>query len=50
MKYVESAFMGVTDPRVEEGIERCVKLGAKNHHVTILFIHRHFDGTHAWHV
>lgn len=27
--YVESAFMGVTDPRVEEGIERCVKLGAK---------------------
>jgi len=29
VKYVESAFMGVTDPRVEEGIERCVKLGAK---------------------
>lgn len=29
VQYVESAFMGVTDPRVEEGIERCVKLGAK---------------------
>lgn len=29
VKYVESAFMGVTDPRVEEGIDRCVKLGAK---------------------
>lgn len=29
VRYVESAFMGVTEPRVEEGIERCVKLGAK---------------------
>ncbi len=26
---VESAFMGVTFPTVEQGIERCVKLGAK---------------------
>lgn len=26
---VESAFMGVTTPTVEQGIERCVKLGAK---------------------
>src|SRR5690606_16253063 len=29
VKYVESVFMGVTNPRVEEGIERCIKLGAK---------------------
>lgn len=29
VKWVESAFMGVTDPLVEEGIERCIKLGAK---------------------
>lgn len=28
-KLVEPAFMGVTDPLVEEGIERCIKLGAK---------------------
>ncbi|MFJ8260694.1 sirohydrochlorin chelatase [Rummeliibacillus sp. NPDC094406] len=27
---VECAFMGVTYPTVDEGIERCVKLGAKN--------------------
>ena len=26
---VESAFMGVTEPLVDEGIERCIKLGAK---------------------
>lgn len=26
---VESAFMGVTEPLVNEGIERCIKLGAK---------------------
>ena len=26
---VESAFMGVTTPLVDEGIERCIKLGAK---------------------
>ncbi|WP_332649836.1 CbiX/SirB N-terminal domain-containing protein [Lysinibacillus sp. 54212] len=26
---VESAFMGVTTPTVQQGIERCVKLGAK---------------------
>ncbi|AGK52162.1 sirohydrochlorin chelatase [Bacillus sp. 1NLA3E] len=26
---VESAFMGVTNPLVNEGIERCIKLGAK---------------------
>lgn len=26
---VESAFMGVTTPSVEQGIERCVRLGAK---------------------
>jgi sirohydrochlorin cobaltochelatase len=28
-KLVEPAFMGVTDPLVEEGVERCLKLGAK---------------------
>jgi sirohydrochlorin cobaltochelatase len=28
-KIVEPAFMGVTNPLVDEGIERCVKLGAK---------------------
>lgn len=29
VKWVEGAFMGVADPLVEEGIERCLKLGAK---------------------
>ncbi|WP_071396473.1 sirohydrochlorin chelatase [Bacillus tuaregi] len=29
VKWVESAFMGVTLPLVDEGIERCIKLGAK---------------------
>lgn len=29
VKWVESAFMGVTSPRVDEGVERCIKLGAK---------------------
>ena len=29
VKWVESAFMGVTTPLVDEGIERCMKLGAK---------------------
>lgn len=29
VKWVESAFMGVTAPLVDEGIERCMKLGAK---------------------
>jgi sirohydrochlorin cobaltochelatase len=31
MKYkiVEPAFMGVTDPLIEEGVERCIRLGAK---------------------
>ncbi|MEE6449286.1 sirohydrochlorin chelatase [Gottfriedia acidiceleris] len=28
-KIVEPAFMGVTNPLVNEGIERCIKLGAK---------------------
>lgn len=28
-KMVESAFMGVTAPLVDEGIERCIRLGAK---------------------
>ncbi|MFX3623847.1 MAG: sirohydrochlorin chelatase [Ectobacillus sp.] len=28
-KLVEPAFMGVTNPLVEEGVERCLKLGAK---------------------
>ncbi|TYP71336.1 sirohydrochlorin chelatase [Paenibacillus methanolicus] len=32
--YVETAFMGVTDPLVEAGAERCLKLGAK--HVIVL--------------
>ncbi|RHW39451.1 sirohydrochlorin cobaltochelatase [Lysinibacillus yapensis] len=29
IQWVESAFMGVTTPTVEEGIERCINLGAK---------------------
>ena len=29
VRWVESAFMGVTQPLVDEGIERCIKLGAK---------------------
>ena len=29
VRLVESAFMGVTGPLVDEGIERCIKLGAK---------------------
>lgn len=29
VRWVESAFMGVTLPLVDEGIERCIKLGAK---------------------
>lgn len=29
VQVVEGAFMGVTEPLVEEGIERCIKLGAK---------------------
>ncbi|CRF28666.1 Ferrochelatase Che1 [Mycobacterium tuberculosis] len=29
MKWVETAFIGVTAPRADEGVERCVKLGAK---------------------
>lgn len=28
-KIIEPAFMGVTDPLVREGVERCIKLGAK---------------------
>jgi len=28
-KLVEPAFMGVTDPLIKEGVDRCVKLGAK---------------------
>lgn len=28
-KWIEPAFMGVTDPLIKEGVERCVKLGAK---------------------
>ncbi|MBO8171520.1 MAG: sirohydrochlorin chelatase [Bacillaceae bacterium] len=34
VKWVETAFMGVTSPLVDEGIERCVILGAR--HVVIL--------------
>lgn len=29
VKWVETAFMGVTDPLIHEGVERCVKLGAR---------------------
>lgn len=29
VKWVETAFMGVTSPLVDEGVERCLKLGAK---------------------
>lgn len=28
-KIIEPAFMGVTDPLLQEGVERCLKLGAK---------------------
>ncbi|MDW2876752.1 MULTISPECIES: sirohydrochlorin chelatase [Bacillaceae] len=28
-KLVEPAFMGVSDPLIQEGVERCIKLGAK---------------------
>ncbi|WEG15842.1 sirohydrochlorin chelatase [Alkalihalophilus pseudofirmus] len=28
-KLVEPAFMGVTDPLIKEGVERCIRLGAK---------------------
>lgn len=28
-KLVETSFMGVTDPLIEQGVERCIKLGAK---------------------
>ena len=28
-KIIEPAFIGVTDPLVKEGVERCIKLGAK---------------------
>ncbi len=34
VKWVETAFMGVTDPLIEEGVQRCLRLGAK--HVIIL--------------
>jgi sirohydrochlorin cobaltochelatase len=30
VKYVETAFMGVTDPLVDEGVDRCVRLGVRN--------------------
>jgi sirohydrochlorin cobaltochelatase len=33
-KWVETAFMGVTFPLYEEGVERCLKLGAR--HVVVL--------------
>jgi len=29
VKWVETAFIGVTDPLIAEGVERCVRLGAK---------------------
>jgi len=29
VKWVETAFMGVTTPLVDEGVERCLKLGAR---------------------
>ncbi|WP_134704049.1 sirohydrochlorin chelatase [Ammoniphilus sp. YIM 78166] len=34
VKWVEPAFMGVTAPLVDEGVDRCVRLGAK--HVVVL--------------
>ncbi|MDN4594560.1 sirohydrochlorin chelatase [Polycladomyces subterraneus] len=30
VRWVETAFVGVTDPGWEEGVERCVRLGAQN--------------------
>ena len=48
MKTVECAFMGVTAPTVDEGIERCVLLGAKKGNYAAVFpIHWYFNGTHA---
>ena len=48
VKWVESAFMGVTTPAVDEGIERCIKLGAKKiSHATILSVYWNFNGTHG---
>jgi sirohydrochlorin cobaltochelatase len=29
VKWVETAFIGVTNPLIDEGIERCIRLGAK---------------------
>lgn len=29
VKFVETAFIGVTAPLIDEGVERCIKLGAK---------------------
>ncbi|MFC4077800.1 sirohydrochlorin chelatase [Salinithrix halophila] len=29
VKWVETSFIGVTDPRFEEGLERCLRLGAQ---------------------
>jgi sirohydrochlorin cobaltochelatase len=34
VKWVETAFMGVTSPLLEEGVDRCLRLGAQ--HVVIL--------------
>lgn len=30
IRWVEVAFIGVTDPRLDEGVERCVRLGSRN--------------------
>ena len=48
VKWVESAFMGVTTPLVDEGIERCIKLGAKKIvMLPILFVYWNFNGTNG---
>ncbi|MBW7474343.1 sirohydrochlorin chelatase [Paenibacillus oenotherae] len=38
VKFVETAFIGVTAPLMEEGIERCVRLGAKHVFVMPYFL------------
>ncbi|MEB3102072.1 sirohydrochlorin chelatase [Ferviditalea candida] len=38
VKWVESCFIGVTEPSFEEGLERCMRLGAKTIYVLPYFL------------
>jgi sirohydrochlorin cobaltochelatase len=38
VKYVESSFIGVTEPSFPEGLERCLRLGAKKIYVLPYFL------------